>query len=121
MASKTEPVKESINKNKEIALKTALAQIEKNFGKGAIMKLGFVAPTVSGAIPMSGTTTGVSAAPLHFSFFTLLIGRILARFFFGALAPKTKTLRGFVLTEGSGHLFYIKVEWDSIPQKTGTI
>ena len=31
---------DTVNKNKELALKTALAQIEKNFGKGSIMKLG---------------------------------------------------------------------------------
>jgi len=32
--------KEPINANKELALKTALAQIEKSFGKGSIMRLG---------------------------------------------------------------------------------
>src|SRR5688572_19150904 len=33
-------VKEEIRKGKDIALKSALAQIEKSIGKGAIMKLG---------------------------------------------------------------------------------
>jgi len=36
----TESKKSVAQKNKDIALKTALAQIEKNFGKGSIMKLG---------------------------------------------------------------------------------
>jgi len=40
MTTKQEPAQDVISKNKEIALKTALAQIEKSFGKGAIMKLG---------------------------------------------------------------------------------
>ena len=40
MSTKQESNVDTVSKNKEIALKTALAQIEKNFGKGAIMKLG---------------------------------------------------------------------------------
>jgi len=40
MANKPDIQQEAVSKNKEIALKTALAQIEKSFGKGAIMKLG---------------------------------------------------------------------------------
>jgi len=40
MANKQEPVRDTMDKNKDLALKTALAQIEKSFGKGAIMKLG---------------------------------------------------------------------------------
>lgn len=36
----TKDPREEIKKNKDMALKTAIAQIEKNFGKGSIMKLG---------------------------------------------------------------------------------
>jgi recombination protein RecA len=39
MKNKT-PIKQEINPNKNIALQSAIAQIEKNFGKGSIMKLG---------------------------------------------------------------------------------
>jgi recombination protein RecA len=38
--SKDTKEKDSAQKGKDLALKTAIAQIEKNFGKGAIMKLG---------------------------------------------------------------------------------
>lgn len=40
MPVKQDSIKDTVSKNKEIALKTALAQIEKSFGKGSIMKLG---------------------------------------------------------------------------------
>jgi recombination protein RecA len=41
MATKLEnKEKDKVQKNKDIALQTALAQIEKNFGKGSIMRLG---------------------------------------------------------------------------------
>lgn len=40
MATKEKDNKESIDKNKRLALDTAIAQIEKSFGKGSIMKLG---------------------------------------------------------------------------------
>jgi len=36
----TKDPREDMRKNKEVALKTAMDQIEKNFGKGSIMKLG---------------------------------------------------------------------------------
>jgi recombination protein RecA len=39
MKNKT-PTKQEINPNKNLALQSAIAQIEKNFGKGSIMKLG---------------------------------------------------------------------------------
>jgi len=39
-SSKTAPKKEEVKDKKEIALDVAIAQIEKNFGKGSIMKLG---------------------------------------------------------------------------------
>lgn len=39
MKNKT-PTKQEINPNKNLALQAAMAQIEKNFGKGSIMKLG---------------------------------------------------------------------------------
>ncbi|MBN1162213.1 recombinase RecA [Patescibacteria group bacterium] len=47
------PDKDKVQKNKEIALSTALAQIEKNFGKGAIMRLGD--KVGSGKIPVIPT------------------------------------------------------------------
>ena len=39
MKNKT-PTKQEVNPNKNLALQSAIAQIEKNFGKGSIMKLG---------------------------------------------------------------------------------
>jgi recombination protein RecA len=39
MKNKT-PTKQELNPNKNLALQSAIAQIEKNFGKGSIMKLG---------------------------------------------------------------------------------
>lgn len=119
MANKNESVREPVDKNKEIALRTALAQIEKNFGKGAIMKLG----DKVGEKTIPVTPTGSIALDIALGIGGLPKGRIIE--IYGPESSGKTTLVQHVIAEaqkGGGVAALIDAEHAFDPtyaQKTG--
>ncbi|OGC70206.1 recombinase RecA [candidate division WWE3 bacterium RIFOXYC1_FULL_39_7] len=92
MANAKEDPKEEIRKNREMALRTAITQIEKNFGKGSIMKLG----ERSGE-PMSIISTGSIALDIALGIGGVPRGRIIE--IFGPESSGKTTLVQHIIAE----------------------